>query len=270
MDRFIQALSRVVPVLLAGLLLAGCQSAGERSASGEPGWLSEVLPGFGGPTAGETARDAFNVYSPDRRREAIDRLSAAPYGDEPVYVRMYRLLIDDSDAAVRASCAKALGLHGSPADVERIVPLLAEDAAFARWEAAKALQKLHNPTAVSALVTMAQEDEDADVRQDAARALGQYRTSAAFQSLIGALHDTNYGVARAARASLITLTGTDMGTEARDWLSWADTQRGQAGLFGNAEPYTYQPWTPVPGFVKQLFVGDSLVEPRRPAGWKNG
>ncbi|MFA9478672.1 HEAT repeat domain-containing protein [Phycisphaerales bacterium AB-hyl4] len=264
--RLIHALSLVA--MLLPMTLVGCQSARQRPASDQPHWLADLLPGFGEPTAGQIARDAFYVYSPDRRREAVDRLSAAPFGGEPVYVRMYRLLIDDPDASVRASCVKALGLHGSPADVRRILPMLEEDASFVRWEAAKALQKLHDPAAVSPLAAAVQNDEDADVRQDAARALGQYRTSTAFQSLVGALHDTNHGVARAARDALITLTGEDQGTEARDWLSWAADRRGRDGLFANARQYTYQPWTPIPSFFKRpgRYFADPLAEPQRPAG----
>ncbi|MEX1015968.1 MAG: HEAT repeat domain-containing protein [Phycisphaeraceae bacterium] len=255
--------------VLALTLAIGCQSSPGRPVD-DASWFADLLPQFAtAPSPSEAARDAFNVYSPDRRREAVDYLATAPFGGEPVYVRMYRLLIDDPDASVRASCAKALGLHGTAEDATAIIPLLRDDAAFVRWEAAKALQRLHNPDAAQPLATLLQDDEDADVRMEAATALGQYPSSAVFQTLVGALHDTDYGVARAARQSLRTLTGQDHGPEAGDWLAWADEQRSSEAMFAGRQTYTYQPWSPPAGVLRRMQFwrdADPDAEPQTPAG----
>lgn len=255
-------------LLLALGLMVGCQSGPGRPAD-DPNWFVELFPAFEAtPTPGEAARNAFNVYSPDRRRQGVDQLAAAPFGDEPVYVRMYRLLLDDPDASVRAACAKALGRHGEVEDVTRLTPLLRDESPIVRWETAKALQRLHHRSAAGPLTAALQNDDDPDVRQAAATALGQYPTPAVFHALVGALHDTEYSVAWAARRSLRTLTGEDLGPEAADWLAWSEQQRGAEALFAGRQRYTYEPWSQPPTFIQRLkpWPGRSDPEARTPVG----
>ncbi|MEX0745525.1 MAG: HEAT repeat domain-containing protein [Phycisphaeraceae bacterium] len=250
--------------MMLGLIgLGGCQSNRPRD---DRHWFARIIPSS--PTAGEAARDAFNVYSADRRREAVDQIAAAPYGGERAYLRMYRLLIDDPDAAVRASCAKALGLHGTGEDVTLIAPLLRDDHAFVRWEAAKALQRIHNPTAADALRSALQADDDSDVRQAAAAALGQYPSTAVLHTLVGALHDTEYSVTRAAHRSLQTLTGRDLGYEAADWLAWIDRE-ASAELFADRDDYTFRPYLAPPSFIERMQFWrnhPTAADPRKPVG----
>lgn len=139
----------VAVACLFGLLLPGCQSVG---SSDDDSWLSPIAGQFLPPSPGQLARDAFNVYDPDKRRNSIALLSTASFGGEEPYLRMYRLILDDPDASVRAACIRALGLHGHREDVLRIVPYLEDATGFVRWESALALQKLHHPEAVGPLI----------------------------------------------------------------------------------------------------------------------
>ncbi len=109
--------------MLITLALSGC--------SGKD--LKTLLPdGLTAPTPGEMARQMFNLYDPDKRREAVNRLSAAPYGGKDPYLKGYRLLIDDPDPTVRAACATALGLHGDVEDADRLILRLQDEATFVR------------------------------------------------------------------------------------------------------------------------------------------
>ena len=252
--------------LFAGVLLIGAL-AGCESGSSPKQWFGGMIDSWNPPTPQQAVRDAFNVHDADKRREAIALLSAAPFGGEDPYLRTYRLLTDDPDATVRAACAQALGMHGTVEDVPRhLIPLLNDDAAFVRWEAAKALQRIHNPVAVGPLIERVQNDEDADVRMAAARALGQYPQRRVFDVLVGALSDRDFGVVSASHESLMTLTGQELPADSRDWLAWADAHRRE--LFDNRQRYTYQPYDPPPGLAEKVrfWEAPETVEPRVPTG----
>lgn len=253
-----------VTIALAALALAlpGCGSDGSSDGTILSGVLDPLMP----PSPGEAARDAFNVYDPDRRRAAIANLSAAHFGGEEPYLRTYRLLLDDPDPTVRAACVKALGMHGSVADAKLLIPQLSHEAAFVRWEAAQALQRIHDPAAVGALLTALKDDGDADVRMAAAEALGQYPEARVFDSLVGALVDRNYGVVQAAGQSLRTLTGQPYGHDPAPWVAWSNQHRN--ALFAGQRTYSYQPYTKPPGLLdKAQFWRDQDKAPRQiPAG----
>lgn len=242
-------------MLLMGMLVqAGCKSDQDAALS--------LFP----PTPGEAARDAFNVYDADARRRSLAQLSAASFGGEETYLKLYRLLLDDPDPTVQAAAAKALGEHGTPADAALIIPLLSDDAAVVRWEAAKALQRVHNPAAIEPLMKAANADEDADVRMAAAKALGQYPQHAVFDVLVGALSDRDFGVVASAHESLVTLTGQELPSDSAAWLNWSRENRNR--LFANQRQYTYQPYSEPPGFVDKMkfWKGDHQAKPQTPTG----
>ncbi len=213
------------------------------------------------PTPTEAARMAVNMYDADARRQGIALLSASSFGGEPQYVNMYRILVDDPDPTVRAVILKALGQHGSVEDAPILVRHLSDprQPAFVRWEAAKALQLIHNPSAVSALVAALRSDEDPAVRRAAADALGQYPQPNVFQALVGALDDSNFGVTLAAHKSLQTLTGQHFDSDGSQWLSWSEANRGQ--WFANQQPYTIEPYVKPPGMVDRMKFWEKRPEP---------
>jgi HEAT repeat protein len=202
------------------------------------------------PTPSEEARNVFNVYDPDIRRRALNNLSASSFGGEGPYVRLYRLLIDDPDPTVRAAAVKALGLHGEVKDVPLVCIRLADQADMVRWEASKALQKIHNPHAIKPLINGMNKDSDADVRMACADALGQYATPEVYGALVSALDDERYGVALAASKSLQTITGQELGDQASAWIKYRDNNG--TNLFTNQKTYMWQPYTPPRGFMSKL------------------
>jgi HEAT repeat protein len=251
-------------ILMAATALSHTACTGSKDST----IFSGILEPFTPPTPAQAARDAFNIYDPDTRRRAVQFLAAAPFGGEDAYVRTYRLLIDDADPTVRAACANALGLHGAPEDAALLIPLLSDRVSFVRWEAAQALQRIHNPAAIDPLLRVLRnpDEEDPDVRMAVATALGQYPTPAVFDALLGVLNDRDFAVVKAASQSLATLTGQDLGYDGYDWIDWAKNHR--TDLFAHQQPYTYLPYVKPPTFIQKMkFWKDRPVaQPQAPAG----
>ena len=234
----------VFPLVAAGV---GCNKN-----SPNRNLLEDLLP----PTPGQAARQAFSV-DPDEVRKSIALLSRASFGGEEVYVRMYRVQSDHPDATVRALCISALGIYGTVEDVPLLIRRLShDDVAGVRWEAAKALQKIHSQETVAALSRrIARErdtfvEPDANVREASAFALGQYPEPRVFDALVGALNDTEFAVVSAARRSLNMLTGYDFGNDGTLWLIWAKRHPDQ--LFDQRKQYTWLPYNKPLGLVDKL------------------
>ena len=246
--------------------------------------VDAVAPLIETESPAETARAMFDTTDPDRRRRAIVRTADAPWGGDEKYVRLYRMMLGsfddapepegapDPDPTVQAAAIQALGRHGHASDARLIAPRLESDSTFVRWEAAKALQRLHDPATpvVRGLIERVTKDEDVDVRLAAATALGQYPRRDVFDVLVAALSDEEYSVRHAARASLTTLTGTDEGAEASDWVEWASTHRD--GLFAGSETFTYETYQPPRSMFDKLKFWESQEqqEEREPAGYAPG
>ncbi|MCW5776265.1 MAG: HEAT repeat domain-containing protein [Phycisphaeraceae bacterium] len=178
----------------------------------------------------QAARMAIDPYEADNRYRGTMLLANSWFGGEPIYVELYADHLDDDDANVRVAAVRAIGIHGSPDHVPKVVALLSDPDDRVRLEAARTLQRLHNPVAVGPLIDHIREPEptrgvfdgeaDARVRAEAAHALGQYADPRVLQPLIAALDDRNLAVNTAALHSLRTLTGEDHGFDRRAWLTW--------------------------------------------------
>lgn len=200
-------------------VLIGCDS-GQKQRVEE----SNSILGFLGETKpADAARDMVNPYDADKRFRGTTLIANAPFGGEDVYVKLYAEMVkSDPDVGVRAVAARALALHGGPEHAESIARLLKEKERLPRLEAARALQRLHNPKVIDDLVTAVdyRKEFDAEVRAQAAIALGQYAENKVVQALIAAVDDDSLSVSRAARGSLKTLTGEDLGEDIKPWLAW--------------------------------------------------
>jgi len=233
--------------------------------------LGKLLGALRSMTPAEAARQAFDLYDADKRRQGVTALDAAPFGGEEAYVRMYRVLVDDDDPTVRAACIKALGRHGNVEDAQILIDAISNPAemSIVRWEAAKALGMIHNPIAISPLCAAAnthKEEADADVRMAAAKALGQYAKPVVVQVLIGALNDRDFGVVLASHHSLYILTGQNFGANSEDWLHWVEGHNNQ--LFEDQRAYTYKPYTKPKGLMDKIkfWKQDEPIKPLVPKG----
>lgn len=196
------------------------------------------------PTPSEAAAWAIDRYDADKRYRGTLLLANAPYGGDEVYMQLFLDNIRDTDPAVRAAATRAIGRHGEPEQVPLLVDRLKDEDRFVRAEAARGLQRLHNPVAVDPLIDVLRPtddgedyvEKDAEVRAEAATALGQYPQNKVIEVLIATLADPNLAVNRAAKASLQTLTGQDFGLDRRAWIDWYDQTRA---TFAGQNRYTY-------------------------------
>lgn len=225
-----------------GLIVAagtpGC--GGDTRLAGAAGTSNtqSVFTIFGPPPPAVAAAWAVDPYDADKRYRGTLLLANAPFGGESVYLELYRGAVSDGDPAVRAAAIRGLALHGAPSDVERIVPNLAAEDRLLRWESARALQRLHEASAVPALLRAIDEKNEAEplVRSAAATALSQYPEPRVLDGLISALGDRDLTVNQAALAALRTLTGQDLGLNIRAWVAWRGETRD---AFAGRQPFVY-------------------------------
>ncbi|MEZ6241519.1 MAG: HEAT repeat domain-containing protein [Phycisphaerales bacterium] len=211
------------------------------------GYLDNVKPGAKSlfdvvkptETPAEAADMALDQYNPDSRYRGTLLLSNAAFGGSDIYIELYEDAARDEDAGVRWAGVRALGVHGSPEHVPLLIERLIKDPdRLVRAEAARALQRIHNPVAIDPLLQAIRlkSESEPEVRAAAADALGQYAERRVVQGLIAALNDPALVVNHATLKSLRTLTGQDFGLETRAWLDWVDSTDD---LFAARTPYTY-------------------------------
>lgn len=240
-----QGILRLLSAALTLAALGGCslEFAGSGGTSGSQ--PQSILGLFAPPSPAVAAAWSVDPYDADKRFRGTLMLANAPFGGEPVYVALYENALNDDDSRVRSAAVRGLALHGQPEHVLVIMPFLTHEDRLLRLEAARALQRLHNPVAVPALLRTIEQPEgladqsgepEVSVRAEATIALGQYAEGRVLDGLIGALGDRDLAVNRAARDSLRTLTGQDFGMNIRAWVAWNSTA---AERFAGQSRFTY-------------------------------
>ncbi|NNF41488.1 MAG: HEAT repeat domain-containing protein [Phycisphaerales bacterium] len=253
---------RLAVVVAAAVVAGGCETIGSD--------LSDLARGLSMPTPGEAARMAVDPGDADRRREGTLLLANAPFGGDETYVRIYRdYAANERDPLVRSVAIRALARHGEPDDAMIIAEQLTAESLPVRWEAAKGLQRLHQPDVVPALLrTIRQVDETPAVREACAIAAGQYPQDRVFQALVSALDARDLEVNVAAAWSMRMLTGQDHGLDPRPWLRWYNDADDP---FAGGQEYLYPTYTrPESWFEKLAFWSTPLREqPAPPVGLRS-
>ncbi|MCA9281927.1 MAG: HEAT repeat domain-containing protein [Phycisphaerales bacterium] len=261
--------------------LTGCTDLGQHGFGGAAATrdANSVLSIVTGPSPQEAAAWMIDAYDADKRYRGTLLIANAPWGGGPQYLSIYRaklnpemkhesgLSLYDEDPLGRAAAVRGLALHGSPEDVPVIVTQIKSENEHLRWECVRALQRLHNPVAIRPLLIRLDESEEdnPDIRADAATALGQYAENRVLDGLFAALNDRDLAVNTAALNSLRTLTGQDLGFNRRQWVVWAGQTEAH---FAGRTPYEYPvfhrdpgileiivPWMHVPNEVAAAPVG---------------
>lgn len=195
----------------------------------------------------EAAELALDEYNPDNRYRGLNLIASSDFGGEELYVQLYRYASEDDDAGVRQAGIRALGMHGEPRDAEILITALDDPDRLVREEAARGLQRLHNPAAIDPLIDRLDRDTEREpgVRAHAAHALGQYQSERVLQALLGALEDPSLAVNSTTVHALTVLTGQNFGLDRTAWIDWMQDARGtDGGFFAAAQVYTY------PGFKR--------------------
>jgi HEAT repeat protein len=217
---------RRIPLLALGLVLAGCEMNVRPGAKSIFEAMSDQY------TPVELVAMAIDPYDANSRYIGTLGLANLPFANEPVYIRLFESNTADPDPAVRIAATRGLAMHGDPSHVPILVKALSDKDSLERLEAARGLQRLHNDVAIDPLLLAMREPDprnpslpaetEADVRTQAAHALGQYPERKVLQALIAGLDDSDLSVNRSSLASLRTLTGQDLGLDHSAWLEWLD------------------------------------------------
>ena len=243
---------RTAPIVACLSVLALGLGACRTGSTGAQNDTRSVLSVFAQPTPRDAAMMAVDEFNPDNRRRGLSMLANAQFGGEDVYIELYEAALRDGDPAVRGVAVRALGTHGGPRHVGLIVEQLEDPSPLLRWEAATALQRLHEPrAAIPALLGAADDrrEPDADVRAAAVTAMGQYADRRVLDGLIGALDDPSLLVNHAARGSLWVLTGQDFGDRVPEWIEWLAAAEDP---FEGRGPYRYPVFTRDRRFVEWI------------------
>ena len=243
---------------------------------GQAGPFEPLIGGLLPLSPSSVARDLYHPHDPDIRRKALGHMATAYFGGEEVYVERYRQLIHDkTDGTIRAAAVRNLGLFGKPSDVLIFTQKLdkqKEPSDIVRWEAAKAMQKIHHEDAITPLtVSLKPEVElNADVRIAAALALGQYAKPRVVYALITGLNDRDFAVVHSSLHSLVTLTGQQhLGLDSEKWLQWAEDNPGH--IFDKQKQYTWKPFQKPKTFFQkaQFWKKRAPLDPKAPT-WIEG
>lgn len=207
----------------------------------DPTQQDGLLGMFAPPSPQTAAAWATDQYDPNLRYKGTVLLGTASWGGEPLYLRLFEQHARDPEANVRVAAMRALGNHGGPEHAAILIDGLSDAEPRVRSEAARSLQRLYAPTtAIDALMRAIREDveESAEVRAEAATALGQYPANRVVQALIASLADRSLAVNHASVSSLRILTGQDFGYDRRAWGTWATANPGEA-MFAARGQFVY-------------------------------
>jgi hypothetical protein len=230
---------RGAAVLVLGLLLVGCASSSSnpgaatrpsamrpapkvQTENGVAGLWNHLTGLVSGNTPIKFVRMMEDSSSPDRRRQGIYELVKRDFGQREPYTARYRQIAQaDADFTVRAAAVRALNWSRDTSAVPVFIAALNDASELVRWEAAKALANVPDPSAVDPLTrTLTSAGENRNVRIAAADALRHYRTAPVARALVGTLNGRDFGIAWQARHSLRTMTGRDLRYDDRAWLQY--------------------------------------------------
>jgi HEAT repeat protein len=247
---------------LLAAVLGGCDTMGD---------IDNLFSGLSPPTPAEAAAWASDLDDPENQRRGITLLSTAVWGGDEAYVRLYRLYVEEpTDPQVKAIAIRALGRWGEPSDAPRIAEYLTSPLLQVRIEAAKALQRLHDPAVSDRIwLRLVDEEEDPLVRAELAVAMAQYPGDRSFQALCAALDARELLVNLAAADSLRILTGEDFGLDRSRWLAW---YAATSAPFAAEEVFLYPVFTRTITFWDRLAFWNPVIfeVPAPPRGFAEG
>jgi hypothetical protein len=177
---------------------------------------------FGGDRPNRAARLMEDGASADARRRGINDLVRWDFALDGPYVKRYRqIATGDPDPLVRATAIRALNRARDAQARPIFINALRDASVDVRIEAAKALDNLPDPNAADPLVrTVANPDEDRDVRIAAASALRHYKSLEVARALIPRLNEHDFAIAWQSRRTLRQITGKDMRYNEAAWLAF--------------------------------------------------
>jgi hypothetical protein len=248
-------------VVLLLVTTGGCSTISDDFADA----TSSLFP----PSPTEAAQMMMDPHDADRRREGTNWIGNSPFGGSEPYMLVYRDYVEHEEhELVLVEAIRALARHGTPEDAPLIARHLGHSSVQVRWQAARGLQRLHNPAVVTDLLARLRDDaEEPDVRIASAIAVGQYPQDRVFQGLVAALLTRQLSINMAAQESLMTLTSQRFGLDSREWLAWYNAAPEP---FADQQEYLYPTYHRNYSWLEKLVLWSPKMheEPAPPAGLK--
>jgi HEAT repeat protein len=242
-------------VLLAALLVFG--SGGCTDVQLDAG----VKSLFNRRSPGQELFVALQEDDADRRREAVRAIARSDVVAQQWAVKAFDTIArTDPDPQVRCAAIRALGRTGDPGAVEPLLMILNWQEhpdrvpyppdGEVRWDATAVLANLagwalaaeqDQPGARSTFARLLKEDENRNVRLEAARGLGCLDADrSTLDVLVGGLSDRDFGVVYECEQSLIKLTGMTFEYDPQAWTDWLSSTSDPFALAGQT-PTTLMP-----------------------------
>jgi hypothetical protein len=258
---FARAVGLCVGCGALGLSLTGCDTLGSDFAA--------LTESFNPPTPAQAAMWAVDTTNPENQRRGVALLASAPWGGAEPYQKLYRLYIEQpTDPLVKGFAIRALGRHGDASDAKLVADQLGSGYKLVRLEAARALQRLHDPAVADVMwKKLIDQVEEAEIRTELAIGLGQYPSDAVFQALVAAVDHRELAVNDAALDSLQTMTGQDFGFSQNAWLDWRKSVDATTA-FRSDERFLYPTFRRDKGFFDYVMFWAPLTfeDPGMPVG----
>lgn len=218
-------------------LLTGCAAIEDLGYQTNPNSQS-ILDILQRPPPDQAVLWALDPHNADNRYRGVSILGDTSFAGEDIYVQLFVESASDPDSAVRTAAIRAISRHGRPEHASVLAQALTDESVLVRLEAARAAQRIHNPSIVPALFGRLDPsaEREHDVRAAAAHALGQYAERRVLDQLVAALRDPSLAVNRHAAAALTILTGADLGL---DPIAWLEFVRDESEPFAQASRYRY-------------------------------
>jgi hypothetical protein len=207
--------SRLGATLLATFALVGCADPNRYL------WYENWFPD------GEDQRELARYGPTPAQRiesvhELLDGAGGSPGSADRVTTQLGQQIRSENDPFVRLEIVNGMASIDSPTAAAILEAAMRDPEPRVRMAACKAWGERKTEQATSLLALRLKEDDDADVRIEAARALGSYKGPNNVAALAAVLEDAGSDVAVQYRAmsSLQALTGHDYGYDAKLWQAY--------------------------------------------------
>lgn len=126
----------------------------------------------------------------------------------------------EKSAAMRAELLKSIAEFPTPVAFTTLESAATDNDAEVRQAAARGLSRQKNPQAITLLTQLVSGDGDGDVRKEAARSLGSFKQPEAAKALALALDENDPAIQKIAMDSLRSTTGKDYGNRVGAWREY--------------------------------------------------
>ncbi len=165
--------------------------------------------------------DTADIKTPAIRRATFAQMHGGATQDLAVRQQMLTSLAEglqtESDPLVRETIIESVAQFDSPLVKQILLAGLDDESSLVRVRCCQVLGQGGDPSVIGNLIQALKKEEDIDVRQAAADALGKFKNPAAMRGLIAAIDDRDPALQYTGIQALKSITGRDAGGDISAW-----------------------------------------------------